>query len=67
MAGKRQVATSPKPKPDPSLRKFAKELAEEIRVRAEAMPPEERARRHQQMMDVVAKRRAAKTRGGSSE
>jgi hypothetical protein len=64
--GKR-MATSPKPKIDPSLQKFAKELAEEIRVRAEALPPEERAKRHQQMVDTMAKRRAAKSRGGSSE
>jgi len=65
--GKR-MATSPKPKVvDSSLQKLAKELAEEIRVRAEALPAEERAKRHQQMMDVVAKRRAAKNRAGSSE
>ena len=63
---RQKMATSPKPKVDP-LQKLAKELAEEIRVRAEALPAEERAKRHQQMMDVVAKRRAAKNQSDSSE
>ena len=60
------MATSPKPKPD-SLQKLAKELAEEIRIRGEVLPPEERAKRHQQMMDTMAKRRASKNQADSSE